>query len=187
MLAKRSNSGFKLVEVIIVLAIASVILLAVTVIVQRTNEAYVTVQEDTDANFSLRQALALVSDDMRQSNPAHIIITQGTNFDCVDIQVPVSYASSTVTWGAAATSGYHILYLVDTSNNLVRRIVDGSGVQKQVDKVLARNVDAAYSGAAGFDVSLVSGLYQVTVRVVAMRGSTVWRRTETTCVNTRNL
>ena len=187
MTVKRSNAGFKLVEVIIVLAIASVLLLAVTVITQRTNEAYVTVQEDTDANFSLRMALAVVSDDIRQSNASHVVITAGTNFDCVDIQVPVTYASSTVTWGAAGTSGWHIRYLVDSSNNLIRRVVNATGVQQQVDKVLARNVDAALSGVAGFDVTLVSGLYQITVRVVATRGTTVWRRTESTCVNTRNL
>jgi prepilin-type N-terminal cleavage/methylation domain-containing protein len=185
MSVRHRQSGFTLVEVAIVAAIAGILLIGMAMMVRSTNEAYTTVSEDTDANFSLRQALNRISDEMRQSNTSVVQITSGTDYDSIDLQVPVSYAGSTVSWGAAGTAGWHIRYLVE-DGWLIRRIVDGTGTVKQTDQVLARNVDVLFGGQKGFSVTASGGLYQITVRVTAQRGARVWRRMETTSVTTRN-
>lgn len=177
--------GFTLIEVAIVAAIASILLLGIAMMVRSTNDAYSTVSEDTDANFSLREALNRMSDEMRQSNTTVIQITPGTNYDSIDLQMPVSYAGSAVSWGAAGTQGWHLRYLVE-NGWLIRRVVDGTGTVKQTDQVLARNVDTLFGGQKGFSVTATGGLYQISLRVTAQRGARTWRRTETTSVTTRN-
>ena len=181
------QAGFTLIETAIVGVIAGVMLLTVALLTSSTNDAYKTVQEDTDANFSLRQALTRIGDDLRQSDSAFIVLTLGTNYDSIDVQMPVSYLNSTVTWGANGTAGWHVKILVDTNYGwLVRRVTDANGIQKVVDQVLASNVDTLNGGVKGFSVTGANGLYTISLRVVAQRGVTVWRRTETTSVQTRN-
>ena len=75
------QAGFTLIETAIVGVIAGVMLLTVALLTSSTNDAYKTVQEDTDANFSLRQALTRIGDDLRQSDSAFILLTTGTNYD----------------------------------------------------------------------------------------------------------
>lgn len=179
------KSGFTLIELLIVSAIAGVLFIAIAHTVRSMNDAYTTVAHDMDANFSLRQALNCLSDEIRQSNASHIVITTGADDDGIDIQLQVSYAASTVNWGAAGTQGWHIRYLVE-DGWLVRRVVDGTGTVKQTDQVLARNVDAAFDGEKGFSVTANEGRYEIALRVTSQRGARLWRRTEKTSVTTRN-
>ena len=151
-----------------------------------TNDAYNTVQEDTDANFSLRQALTRVSDDLRQSSASIIQITSGVDSDSIDLQMPISQVGTTVNWGAAGTAGWHVRIMVDDNRWLIRRVVDADNISQQTDVVLARDVDTLFQGQKGFSVTPTDGLYQISLRVTAQRGERVWRRTETTSVQTRN-
>jgi prepilin-type N-terminal cleavage/methylation domain-containing protein len=185
MTERSLQAGFTLIELAIVATIAAVLLLAMMLLTSSTNDAYNTVQEDTEANFSLRQALSRVSDDLRQSSTSIIQITSGVDYDSVDLQVPISQAGSTITWGAAGTAGWHIRILVE-NGWLIRRVVDAGGIPKRTDEVLARNVDSLFQGQKGFSVTKTDGPYQITVRVTAERGERTWRRTETTSVLTRN-
>ncbi len=93
-----------------------------------------------------------------------------------------------MTWGAAGTAGWHVKYFVDGDcNQLVRRVTDGAGLPRQVDQVLARNVDASYGGVGGFTVVTDNcGTYQVSLRVLVRSDQTVWRRSESTTVHVRN-
>jgi len=187
-MTKRSlSAGFTLIETAVVAVIAGVMLLIVVFLTGSTNNAYKTVQEDTDANFGLRQALTRIGDDLRQSNASFIVITPGTDYDSIDVQMPVSYLNSTVTWGANGTAGWHVKILVDANYGwLVRRVTDAAGVPQTVDQVLAANVDTLNGGVKGFSVTGANGLYTISLRVVSQCGVTVWRRTETTSVQTRN-
>jgi len=179
------QAGFTLIELAIVAVIAAVLLLTMVLVTTSTNDAYNTVREDTDANFSLRQALNRISDDLRQSSTSIISVTSGVDYDSVDLQVPISQVGTTINWGAAGTVGWHIRILVE-DGWLIRRVVDAGGIPKRTDEVLARNVDSLFQGQKGFSVTQTSGLYQVSLRVTADRGERTWRRTETTAVLTRN-
>ena len=185
MRSTREQSGFTMVEVLIAAAICVVILVTVMTLTVSTRDAYETVSEDTDANFSLRQALNRISDDLRQSSTSIIEITEGFEQDRIDVQVPISAEGSTVNWGAAGAVGLHINFVVE-DGVLVRRVVDGIGTVMRTDEVLARNVDGLFMGDKGFRVTEEDGLYTISIRVRANRGERVWRRTETTSVSTRN-
>ena len=185
MKARSIEAGFTLVELTIVAVIAGVLLLAIVLLTSTTNDAYNTVSEDTNANFSLRQALNRISDDLRQSSSDMITITSGYDHDSVDLQVPISQEGSTVNWGAAGTVGWHVRILVE-DGWLIRRVVDGGGIPQRTDEVLARHMDDWLEGEKGFSVVQTDQLYQITVRVVAQRKQRTWRRTETTSVVTRN-
>ncbi len=186
---RAARGGFTLVEVMIASALVAVIALAVVVLATSSNNAVTTAQESTDSNFSLRQALGRISNDLRQSSPPAITIVPGTDYDSVDLQMPVSYTGSTITWGASGIAGWHVQVLVDGDyGHLVRRVVDSAGTRTTADEVLARNVDASFEGFKGFSVVTDNdGLYQVSLRVVAQSGhGPAWRRTETTTVHVRN-
>lgn len=185
MKARPSQAGFTLIEVAIAAALSGIILITIVILTTSTNDAYNTVREDTDANFSLRQALNQVSDDLRQSSSSIIGITPGVDHDSIDLQVPISQAGSTVNWGAVGTVGWHIRILVE-DGWLIRRVVDGTGIPQRTDEVLARDVDNLFEGEKGFTVTAADGLYQITLRVTAQRKQRTWRRTETTSVSTRN-
>ena len=185
MKARPSQAGFTLVEVAIVAVLSGILLITIMILTTSTNDAYNTVREDTEANFSLRQALNQISDDLRQSSSSIISITPGVDHDSIDLQVPISQAGSTVNWGAAGTVGWHVRVLVE-DGWLIRRVVDGGGIPQRTDEVLARNVDDWLEGEKGFSVVQTDQLYQITVRVVAQRKQRTWRRTETTSVVTRN-
>lgn len=133
----------------------------------------------------MRQALNRISDDLRQSAASIISITSGVHHDSLDVQVPISQAGSTVSWGAAGTAGWHIRILVE-DGWLIRRITDAGGIPQRTDEVLARHVDDQFEGVKGFSVTEAAGLYTIMVRVTAERKQRVWRRTETTSVSTRN-
>ena len=172
-------------DMLIVAAIASLLLISIVVLTTSTQDAYDTVRADTEANFSLRQALNRVSDDLRQSSSSIISITEGFDHDSVDLQVPISQDGSTVSWGAAGTVGWHIHILVE-DGWLIRRVTDGAGIPQRVDEVLARNVDNQFDGHKGFSVTQFVELYVISVRVTAGRKQRIWRRSETTSVSTRN-
>lgn len=182
---RKAEAGFTLVEIIIVAAIASVLLMVVVALTTSTNDAYNTVREDTEANYSLRQALNRVSDDLRQSSASIIKITSGTDADSIDLQVPISETGTAVNYGANGQLGWHIKILVE-NGWLIRRITDSVGTVKIVDTVLARDVDALHMGQKGFSVVKNVGLYQITLRVTGQRNHRIWRRTETTSIVTRN-
>lgn len=181
------QAGFTLLEVAIVTVIATLLLMTIVVLTTSTNDAYDTVREDTEANFSLRRTLNRISDDMRQSSSSMIKIATDpdNNHDSLDLQMPVSQEDSTVNWGAAGTVGWHIHILVE-DGWLIRRVTDGAGIPQRTDEVLARSVDNQFDGEKGFSVTEVGGLYQITLRVTARRGERIWRRRETTSVSTRN-
>jgi len=182
---RTTQGAFTLIEILIVAAISTVLLFAVIMLTTSTQDAYTTVREDTDANFSLRQALNRVSEDLRQSSTEMIEITDGYTHDSISLQVPISVEGSTVNWGAAKTVGLHINILVE-DGFLVRRVVDGLGTPMRTDEILARDVDDMFMGVKGFRVTETDGLYTISIRVTANRGQRVWRRTETTSVSTRN-
>jgi len=182
---RRPEGGFTLVEIAIVAALMGVLMLGIMVLTGTTQDAYHTVQQDTDANFSLRQALNRMSDDLRQSSSSIIVITEGSDHDSIDLQVPISKDGSTVNWGAAGAVGLHIRIFVE-DGWLIRRVVDAGGTPMRTDEVLARNVDDLYLGEKGFRVTESDGLYTITVRVTASRQQHTWRRTETTSISTRN-
>ncbi|KPJ52867.1 MAG: hypothetical protein AMS16_05835 [Planctomycetes bacterium DG_58] len=184
---KSRQAGFTLIEVAIVAIISGLLLITVVVLTTSTDEAYDTVRQDTEANFSVREALNRVSDDLRQSSSSIIKITSDpdNNHDIIDLQVPVSQDGSTVNWGAAETVGWHIHILVE-DGWLIRRVTDGAGIPQQTDEVLARNVDSQFEGEKGFSVTPIGSIYVITVRVTAERKQRIWRRTETTSVSTRN-
>ena len=179
------DGGFTLIEVAIVGIIVGFLVMSIMVLTGSTQDAYQTVQEDTDANFSLRRALNRISDDLRQSSTSIIQITEGTDHDSIDLQVPISKVGSTVNWGAAGVVGLHIRILVE-NGWLIRRVVDADGTPMRTDEVLARNVDDLYMGQKGFSVTESDGLYIISLRVTAKRHQRIWRRTETTSVSTRN-
>jgi len=185
MKVRSCQAGFTLMEVAIVAVIVGVLLVTIVMLTTRTQEAYTTVREDTEANFSLRQALNRISDDLRQSSSDIIHITTGPDHDSIDLQVPISQDGSTVNWGAVGTVGWHIRFLVE-DGWLIRRVVDSGGIPQRTDEVLARNVDDWFMGAKGFSVAESDGLYQITLRVTAERRQRIWRRSETTSVSTRN-
>ena len=185
MKGRSLQAGFTLIEMAIVAVISSVILIVIVILTTSTDDAYNMVQQDTDANFSLRQALNRISDDLRQSSSSIISITEGFDHDSVDLQVPISQDGSTVNWGAAGTVGWHSHILVE-DGWLIRRVTDGAGIPQRMDEVLARNVDNQFDAEKGFSVTQVGGLYQIGLRVTARRGERIWRRRETTSVSTRN-
>ncbi len=181
----RSNKGFTLLELAIVGLIAGIIFAAAALLMTSTDDAYNTVREDTEANFSLRRALNRVADELRQSASSVITVTAGFNHDQIDLQVPVSKVGDTVNWGAAGQVGWHVRVLVE-DGVLIRRVVDGSGIQQRVDETLATDVDDFFDGQKGFSVTQNDGLYVIALRVVARRNEREWRRSEITSVTTRN-
>ena len=187
MKVQARQRGFTLVETMIVAALSALLLLGAVMLAKSSNDSYESVQEDTTANFSLRRALTLISDDMRQSNTMKIVVTDNdsTAWDRLDLQVPVSYAASAITWGAAGTADWHERILVE-DGWLIRRVVDATGTPQRTDEVLARDVDGFLNGEKGFAVTTADGLYCISLRVTLKRGTRVWRRTETTSVQVRN-
>ena len=181
----RTEGGFTLLELLIAAVIASVILMSVVSLIIRTGDAYKTIQQDTGANFSLRQTLNEVSDLVRQSSTSMVVITNGTHHDSIDLQVPVSQAASTVQWGARGQAGWHAIVLVEEGTLLIR-FVNGGGVKQTTDRTLAHNVDNLFEGEKGFSIAENDGLYVISVRVTAQQKGRTWRRSETTSVSVRN-
>lgn len=185
MTVRAEQRGFTLIEMAFVAILVSLITLGVIMFTQSTNDANNSVQEAANVNFSLRRALTLISDDLRQSNATKIVVTEGAEWDRIDFQVPVAYVGSTVTWGAMDTADWHVRILVE-DGWLVRRVVDATGTPMRTDEVLAREVDGLFDGQKGFSVTAGEGLYQISLRVTGERGTREWRRTETTSVQVRN-
>ncbi len=187
MTVHAETRGFTLIEMMIVAVLTAVVALGIVMFSKSTNDAYDSVQAGTSANFALRRALTLISDGLRESNATKIVVTDndGTAWDSMVFQVPVSYENATVQWGAAGTVNWNVRILVE-DGWLIRRVTDGTGTPMRTDEVLARDVDDWFEGEKGFAVQTADGLYQITLRVTGERGTRAWRRTETTSVQVRN-
>ncbi len=179
------NSGFSLLEMVIALAIFSLLMIGIITMTMSTEEAYVTIREDTEANYSLRQALTRISNDLRQSSTSIVVITPGAAHDKVEFQLPISQTGSTITWGAEGQPGWRVLIFVE-EGMLIRRVVDAEGMKMRMDTILARDVDDLFEGEKGFSITTTFGLCQIALRVTAERKGRTWRRSETTSVAPRN-
>lgn len=186
MIPTSIQRGFTLIEVAIVLVIASLFIVAAMVFTRATDESYRTTAQSADITFNTRRALETLSNELRHTDLTHLTITT-TNplFDLVEVQLPLKVTAGTVVWGADGTSGWKVRYLVE-NGALIRRVVTATGTIAQMDRVLADGVDPSAAEGKCFSVSRTGSLLTISVRVVGQRDGRSWARQLTTAVSLRN-
>ena len=166
--------------------ILGVMLMAVMVFTRSTQNAYESVSQDTELTFNTRRAVERIADDLRRSDADHVTVDHtNPDYDSVELQVPLLMKAGTVEWGAEREVGWKIQYLVE-DGNLIRRVVDASGVRMRMDEVLAVRVDSLWDGKKGFSITENGDLLTLTVRVVSRDSGRRWWRQITTAVSLRN-
>ena len=181
-----TRRGFTLIEVAIVLVIASIIILAAMVFTRATDNAWRTASDSAAITFNTRRALETVASELRRTDLSHVTInTSNPLYDFVEFQLPLSVSQSTVTWGANGTADWKVRYLVE-NGALIRRVVSAGGTIVQMDQVLADGVDTSLAQGKAFSATRVATLVTLAVRVAAVTNGRTWSRQLTTAVSLRN-
>ena len=183
---RHREGGFNLIEVAIVLAILSVMVLAAMVLTRATDEAYQSTVESSNVTFQIRRALEMMTEEIRRSDSDHVTVdNSGALYDAVDLEVPLTVSDGDVLWGASGRIGWKIRYLVE-EDALIRRVVNAGGIIMEMDQVMAVNVHDDATSGKGFSVTKNGSLYTIGVRVLARESGREWTRELTTAVSLRN-
>ena len=164
---RRREGGFNLIEVAIVLAIFSVIILAVAVITRTTDHAYQSTVESSNVTFHIRRALEMMTDEIRRSDAVHVTVdNSGAQYDAVELELPIAVSDGDVVWGASSRIGWKIQYLVE-EGALIRRVTNAGGIIMEMDQVMAVNVHDDATTGKGFSVTRNGSLYTIGLRLLA--------------------
>ena len=143
---RDSVMGYTLIEMLIVLAIVSLLFSAVFGVLNIGNTSFNTGSARQTIENQARQGLDGMIRELYESSGGTVILSEGNTV--VTFKLPVGMnASGNLLWGAQGIENYKIKYLVE-NNQLVRKVLDASGnVINQ--KVLATDIQSLSFGKIG--------------------------------------
>jgi prepilin-type N-terminal cleavage/methylation domain-containing protein len=165
----RRPAGFTLLELLMALAIASVLMVVVGNILISSTRSVDSMVVDSVSDQEIRQSLNRMLDEMQMTSTSRLAINSlGTDHDSITFQTPSSYAGA-VTWGAKDAAGtwhadWTVRYTV-VNGQLVRQVLNSGGSTVGASAVLARGIDGLSSGTKGFRVGLVGPVASAALRV----------------------
>ena len=179
---KKKQKGFSLLELMIVIALLSIVMAWVSDAVNTGLSIWEKTNKNTTTNFNLQRALNFCYYDLITAKYNTIVVDNSpTLYDTVKIQSPFNYTMT----GAEGNLGYYIFYTVQNLDDrlcLVRQVYDASS-QLEKSKILAvdidPNLDTSKTGVnewkqKGFAVKKVDTSNEVLlyVRVIPLNGET---------------
>lgn len=174
---KRSNiKGFTLIELMIVLAISSILMAAVVSAYQVQVQSKNTQEILTDMNQTARAALEIMTFELRTAGcdpdgtAGAGIVNAGANSITFTMDIGNTAGTSFQPDGLLDGPNEQVQYAINGAGNLGRNTFDGNGLQP-----LARNVDAlnfVYLDANGNPTGTLADIRSIQVTLVARAGQT---------------
>ena len=194
-----STGGFTLLEVIISIAIFSVIGVGLTQGVKIADTTQEYVSSESGHNRRMRDSVSLLRDEFRtcQNSSIEVETNPDGNHQLV-FQVPVQSGIGTG-WGVydrklGSTAddwnrvGWKLCYLVREDNQgrscLVRQVLDAGGALQRETEIVSHVLSNGEGEGPGFSVVATGSVWEVTIRTRTSEGQAV--RTETFQIQTRN-
>lgn len=156
--------GFTLVEILIVLAIFSILLgFVFSILAGGSWNSWQIGFLQHDLQNQLRQGVSYMANELAQTNIGQVDALPSDG-SYVIFRLPVGYDDSTgtikwgATWGEDGYEGYKVRYSL-VNRQLMREVLDGAGVsQAGMQKVLANEIAAATFSLANrtFEISLTA-------------------------------
>ncbi len=168
---KFKSKGFTLIEVLVVVAITSLIILSILSLYSIGQRYFMTGSARTDVLRNIRQVLNWISRDIKegiQVLPSWDVYT--TSNTCLILQVP-SLDSNGLIIDIDNEFDYIIYRLNSEYPNRLERIIDGKdGVSSRADttRVIATEVNSFQVSSGGVDLSAVSDFSQVSSVYITM-------------------
>jgi hypothetical protein len=128
---------------------------AIWLFVTNVNTSWETIFDDSEMMTRLRRATQKVQTDLIQCNAGQVAITNGSDWDSIDFQIPVNVATGSVAWGADNNAGWNYMFIVenvDGSDNLYR-ITYNAGVEQSRKEIL-HGISGTYDGKKGLEFIL---------------------------------
>ena len=127
------KDGFTLLEVMVAVAIFSVISLAIFAVLTSWRRSRDISELQIDVEFEARRAMRKMTEEIIQTGPNKITITDNTDpvDDIIVFQIPDSYAGGAITWGD------QIQYSVSGQQLLRTNLTSGAPPE-----VIANNIDS---------------------------------------------
>ncbi len=159
--------SYGLVEAILVITLASIILVAVTSVVDSASRFSDRRDPAPGGALEIETAVHTVGADLRGSRHDRIVVHGAPDHDTLILQVARTDALEP-SFGAVDRDGqfrdgWSIRYRV-IGTQLVRQVLDEDG-RLTWSVYLARDVDSRYESEKGFSVRRVASLYTVTLRI----------------------
>jgi len=182
----KADSGVTAVELVISVAILTVITFIALGVFLSANRGIEVLWEDTGVNMGTRRCLRALCCNLRASDPDHVLVdTSGADWDAIRLQVPVGYSAGAITWGAEGVPGHFLVYSV-VDGVLYCQRVDGTYNPAGPAKALAEDIDVFRDGQKGFFVQTAGDLYTLHVRARVAKGGPVRFRTASSGIVLRN-
>ncbi len=97
---KRQEKGFSLLELIVTMAISTVVMGAVVMISKSGQDSSATIVKEGQKVRDLRRAANLISKDLRQAGSGTLTVTTlGDGNNSIVFKKPISFSAGAVTWG----------------------------------------------------------------------------------------
>ena len=174
MRSARLSSGFTLIELMLAMAILSMVGGGVFLFVSQSSKSWDAIRQESEMMAQLRRASEDINLNLMQSSALVITIDKGgsSHWDTVEFQIPVSFAGGAIIWGADGNAGWKYRYAVVTEtdkDNLYRMTFNGPTEVKRL--LLLGGIDRAQGGKKGaiFTLNTVSGKSRVDSEVRGKR------------------
>jgi len=168
---KSKAPGFTLVEILIVSALMSVIILSVLSLYSSSQRYFATESAKADMLRDAKQVLSWVSRDIKEGIeilPSWASYTTSNN--CLVLKIPSVDANGIIT-NIESDFDYIIYRLNPSSSQRLERIVDAKdGVSSRADscRIMAERIDSFILRFEGVELSSVADLSQVSIVDVAL-------------------
>ncbi len=179
---KGGEGGFSLLELIVTMAISTVVMGAVVLISKSSQDSSATIVKEGQKARDLRRAANLISKDLRQGGGGTLTVTTlGDGNHSIVFRKPISFAAGAVTWGvfdrslgnspsARNKANWYYRYTVVpvtmkggiVDRQLVRDFLDGSSVL-QKRQVIAHFLRKGTGANPGFSVVPSGSLWKVKI------------------------
>ena len=181
MVLKRNQSGFTMVELLVALAVSSIVLTLMYLTYQSQLKTNTTQQELIEMQQNMRAALYLMEREIRMAGygPEGGIADPAITTAAVDdiaFAMDIKDGATDASDGDTSSAGEQIRYTLDGSGNLVRMSNDGGGGWRSdilLDTVDINSLTFVYKDEDGQTPASASDILSVEIIITAGIGTTV--------------